>query len=613
MKIGIVLSVVTLCACEANGIVSSVDGSGGGFQGPENIGGKGSIAGFGGGGVTSFTDPVVVAETPPPPISGGTLFVSDASRIAAVSDPDHDQLVLVNLDDAKVTATIAFEPGDEPGRVVEDSAGRFHVALRSGGAVAIVDPQAGTLLERRAACTYPRGLAYEASSDVIYVACAEGALVTLPAAGGEATRSVQLVRDLRDIVVENGRLWVSVFRTAEILRVDADGAIVERQRPPALRMGGIDTAGALVAWKMLADPNGGVLVLHQRAQLGEIIIEEGGYGAGTCGGIVEGAVTQVDAGEPPETSTASFSSALAVDMAIEGDDVLMASAGAVQSGSLNVFLPAAPRFNRENLELSSEPEFSTCNFFESGLGTLTVAGQVVAVDFDGSTPVYQLREPGTLIIGERGVTLPGDSNLDTGHLLFHAATVVGLACASCHPEGREDGHTWNFAGFGPRRTQSVGGMLAGTAPFHWAGDEATFAHLVEDVMTGRMVGPALTSDHGTALMNWIDSIPIMAAPAAPDADAVLRGKLLFETEEVACSTCHAGETLTNNKSYDVGTGSALQVPSLRGLAWRAPFLHDGCAATIEDRFGSCGGNLHGDVSGLSDAERSDLVAYLNAL
>jgi cytochrome c peroxidase len=51
--------------------------------------------------------------------------------------------------------------------------------------------------------------------------------------------------------------------------------------------------------------------------------------------------------------------------------------------------------------------------------------------------------------------------------------------------------------------------------------------------------------------------------------------VLFESDSVACATCHAGERLTDNRTYEVRTGAALQVPSLRGVAWRAPFIHDG--------------------------------------
>jgi hypothetical protein len=43
-------------------------------------------------------------------------------------------------------------------------------------------------------------------------------------------------------------------------------------------------------------------------------------------------------------------------------------------------------------------------------------------------------------------------------------------------------------------------------------------------------------------------------------------------------------------------------------------MHDSCAATLCDRFDpACGGDKHGDVSGLSAAQIDDIVAYLTAL
>ncbi len=83
---------------------------------------------------------------------------------------------------------------------------------------------------------------------------------------------------------------------------------------------------------------------------------------------------------------------------------------------------------------------------------------------------------------------------------------------------------------------------------------------------------------------------------------------------MACATCHGGPALTNNQTVDVGTGGAFQVPSLRGLAARAPYLHDGRAATLRERFEpSGGGDRHGRTSGLTPMQISDLTAYLQTL
>ena len=95
--------------------------------------------------------------------------------------------------------------------------------------------------------------------------------------------------------------------------------------------------------------------------------------------------------------------------------------------------------------------------------------------------------------------------------------------------------------------------------------------------------------------------------------ATVRGRDLF-AGAAGCVTCHSGRRFTNNATVDVGTGGVFQVPSLVGVAHRAPFLHTGCAATLADRFGSCGGgDNHGATSGLGAADIADLVAFLSTL
>jgi len=168
------------------------------------------------------------SSTPPPswgvPISGGTMTVSHDGSKAIVSDPDRDRVMFVNL--AKQTTTeTALQPKDEPGRVIEDAAGRFHVAARRGGVLVDLDAN-GNILGRRAVCAEPRGLAYDASGDLVHVACTSGELVSFPAAGGAAVRDLHLDRDLRDVMVTSTGLRVTRFRTAEVLTLDKNGNIL---------------------------------------------------------------------------------------------------------------------------------------------------------------------------------------------------------------------------------------------------------------------------------------------------------------------------------------------------------------------------------------------------
>lgn len=183
--------------------------SGAGFAGP-GVGDDSGIAVDGGSSPIQPSFPsTVTASIPPPPISGGTLLVLKDGRHAVAADPDRDAVYIVDLG-AGTATTVALKPGDEPGRGVEDGAGMVHIALRSGGAVVTVDPSAASVTSRQAVCPAPRGITWDSSADLVWVACATGELVALPSAGGTAVHSFVLDRDLRDVVVtaEIGRAHV---------------------------------------------------------------------------------------------------------------------------------------------------------------------------------------------------------------------------------------------------------------------------------------------------------------------------------------------------------------------------------------------------------------------
>jgi hypothetical protein len=250
-----------------------------------------------------------------------------------------------------------------------------------------------------------------------------------------------------------------------------------------------------------------------------------------------------------------------------------------------------------------------------------VVGQPTSVAYSPRNElVVQTREPAALFVYAAGtisnpssVHLNAESAADSGHDLFHANAGGFVACASCHPESGDDGLAWNFEGVGIRRTQNLRGGILQTAPFHWEGDLQNLDLLMTEVFSGRMGGALMPVDYIEALGTWIDAQPALTRTGG-DAAAIERGKGLFESLEVGCSECHSGALLTNNETENVGTGLELQVPSLLGVSFRAPFMHDGCAPTLDARFSDCGGgDLHGKTSQLSDADRSDLVVYLESL
>lgn len=537
----------------------------------------------------------------PPPISGGTLLIARDGNTAVAADPDRDRVLIVDLTSQTVKAEIVLAINDEPGRLVEDRAGRVHVSLRGGGALATIDLSTRKLIERRRTCGAPRGVAYDPQEEVLHVACATGELVTLRADGGPPLRSRVVAPDLRDVVVQDGKLYVSRFRSAELLQLDASYEVVARLVPATQP----DLAPA-VAWRTLAIPGGSIAMLHQRAKVSGISTQPGGYGRTRSSTTIHSTVSLLGAQTQSIATGALSGVSLAVDLAVsaDGSKVAVAAPGSAPSDSA-IYVTALREF--------TDPKPLITAFDPS----VSLHASVIAVAFDGQNRlVAQTREPAALYVSTQAkpIQLPGVSRADAGHDLFHQATAVGLACASCHPEAGEDGRVWKFDELGSRRTQALRGGLLATGSFHWDGEFTSFAALLAQVYTGRMSGPRLTTSEADAVAQWINAQPAPAAPPAKDPEAVERGRMLFADKDVGCASCHNGPKHTNNQTVDVGTGGSFQVPWLVGLAARAPFLHTGCATTLRDRFGPCGGgDKHGRTSQLSAAQISDLVAYLETL
>ena len=330
--------------------------------------------------------PTVTASKPPAPLSGGTLRVLADGKTAVAADPDRDQLSIVDLVGNTVKATIALAAGDEPGRSVEDAAGRVHVVARGGGALYTIDPALAAVTARRPVCAAPRGLAYEASGDRLHVACAGGELVTLPAAGGAAVRTVQLERDLRDVVVVGGQLWVSTFRTAAIITVAADGSVAARQTLPMSHDFSGQSFAPSVAWRMMALPGGKVGVIHQRAVVGPVQVTPGGYGGdgtGGCGGIVQGAVTLLDGTQsPPGRGLAAVVLPADFDYAPQSGQLAVLSAGNGHTPMLGsvVVTPLAALGAGGAPDMGPVKDPGGCvNGVRPG-----VAGEAIALAFDGA-------------------------------------------------------------------------------------------------------------------------------------------------------------------------------------------------------------------------------------
>ncbi|HEY3252851.1 MAG TPA: hypothetical protein VGJ91_02850 [Polyangiaceae bacterium] len=116
-----------------------------------------------------------------------------------------------------------------------------------------------------------------------------------------------------------------------------------------------------------------------------------------------------------------------------------------------------------------------------------------------------------------------------------------------------------------------------------------------------------------ALSAFLEQLPELPPADGLDAAAVQRGQALFRRDDVACASCHSGPQYTNNQLLNVGTGGSFVTPTLLGVGLRPALFHDGCAKSIEQRFGVCGGTAHGKAELLSADERADLITFLRSL
>jgi hypothetical protein len=532
--------------------------------------------------------------------TGGSVAQSEKGwRVATRRDA-----ALVWSPDALVETTVLLPVGWDPGAATFLDSDRALIALRGLGSVVVMDlstgaPQVG---EPLAVCAEPRGLAVDPRDGTAWVACRSGELVHVDP-DGQLFSSFFVERDLRDVVVDEDRLWVSLFRAAEVLEVDPlTGAVLARRSPAPfaqLRAGGPTSYQPRVARRMVADPGGGVALLHQLHQneLVDFVSTPEYYGPpvadpepGSCDGIVLGQITHfgpdgLQLSEPP------MGVALPLDLAYGPDGK------AYLTGSQFAGFAADVRVGRVD-------------------GPLLGCTMVTPVLRDYNTNSDEAGPGSGLALDSDGTPWVGPGAYWTGQPLYTSEVLI--TCASCHPDGLDDGHTWTLASEGgePRRTPSLVGGLSYTAPFHWDGRLDDLRSLWDEVGVARMGLANSTAIDFPAVEEYIDELPEVAPVVTGDPEEVVRGDALFADPAVGCVSCHPPPRYTDNRSYEVGTGGEFQVPSLVGVAARLPVMHSGCADTLEVRFTdpSCGGgDQHGTTSHLSADEVRSLVVFLETL
>jgi cytochrome c peroxidase len=237
------------------------------------------------------------------------------------------------------------------------------------------------------------------------------------------------------------------------------------------------------------------------------------------------------------------------------------------------------------------------------------------------------KEPDLRRTWELGPRVTTEDATAFGRRLFHTTgdpriSSDGRACASCHPDGRDDGLVWATPD-GPRQTPSLAGRLAGTAPYGWNGSRSTVKKHVTNTLR-RRGGTGLPDEDMNALVAYCMTMkgPPHAAQTegvAQDAALVAEGADLFDSSATGCSSCHIVDgTFTDGNRHDVKSKGKhdpkrrFDTPSLKDLGSTAPYFHDGRYPTLRALLIGSDGKM-GHTRRLSEHQLDALEAYLETL
>ncbi len=587
--------------------------------------------------------------------SSVALATIDGATIAYVADEDDSALHTFDVDHGTELAVTPLDGAPSQLLVLGD--GRVAVALRDRNRVAILEPPARADLPLDALCDAPVAiepvaLATSPDGARLFVTSGWGhALTALDASDLATAFTVDLPREPRSIVIDdNGRrAFVAHVVGATMSAVSLD---TRDHAVHAIDLRASAKAGcqgyALTMTSLVAPGRDAASAGTGRLFAPMVTVDPGdpkpsfGYGGALEVPAETALVSVVDTTAERTLTRARGSDGasrrreclLPRSATMDPDGGLLVSClgiDAVVELDARAQNPAAVERRRFHVAagptgVAADPEHRRAvvwSQFAHELSVIDLAAPIVArkgaTPAPDSTPAIRIaamREQGSWVTPE----------IARGRALFHATDDArvsrdGRACASCHPDGREDSLTWSTPD-GPRQTIMLAGRVVGSEPFGWFGANKTLsAHLTRTLQ--RLGGTGLDKSKGdlAALLAYLGAMraPSLAgAPADPTRAALIeRGHDIFLEPAQGCSTCHLGAG-TDRRAHDVKSGNVdetslrFDTPSLRYVSGTAPYFHDGRFRSLEDVMEHSDGTM-GHTMHLSRPDLLALVAYLETL
>jgi YVTN family beta-propeller protein len=238
--------------------------------------------------------------------------------------------------------------------------------------------------------------------------------------------------------------------------------------------------------------------------------------------------------------------------------------------------------------------------------------------FDSMLAVVSLDGKGTR-------TIPVDTKASSltpthqeGRRLFFRAndarlTFDGISCASCHPDGGDDGVSWSTPE-GMRQTLMLAGRVQGTAPYGWSRKQGTLSTYIADT-SRRLGGSGLPEAEIDSLAAFVKHMP--GPPKRAESALAEEGREAFFA--AGCDSCHVAAVGTDAQSYKFSLDNpsseyeeGFDTPSLLNVNATGPYFHDGRYETLEALLSDPNSKM-GKTAGLSPSERASIRAFLESL
>jgi mono/diheme cytochrome c family protein len=583
------------------------------------------------------------------------LATRDGRTLAYAADEDDRAVHVIDVDARKELGETLLD--GRPSQLMFLPDGRLAVLLRDRSQLALMEPGVRPEeLERRCAVDTPAepvALALTPDGATLLVTSAWArALTAFDAATLARSFDVSLPREPRAVVVsDDGRFaYVSHAVGAIASRVTlADKTVTSislHERDPGTdEKEGTHPSCQGFALAKSVGPGGRILAPQVLVDNGDVQERAPGYGNDESSTEV-GDVAVIDAvtgapisaslerptdsngwgnGDPrdPQKRECLLPRAAAMDPASKA--LLVSCYGLDQVISYDSLAASPARAERRRWSVSAGP---------SGIAVDTARNRaVVWSQFDRALDVIELSDgltddqgrPPPLV--QRVAMAPNPTRslpvaTALGRLLFHSTgdgriARDGRACASCHPDGRDDSLVWATPE-GPRRSIMLAGRVQGTAPYAWSGSEEDLqVHLSTTFDRLNGVG-GLKGVELTALTAYVESLAPPPVHALPGDTQVKRGAELFASADVGCASCHSGPLATDNRRHDVKSKTdadktgEFNTPSLHLVGGTGPYFHDGRYKTLHDLLSTTRDDM-GHTSQLSPGDLEAIEAYVRTL